>query len=305
MEWLERQAFDGVLMDCQMPVMDGYEATRRLRAQERFAQLPILAMTANAMIGDREKVLEAGMNEHISKPINVNDMFTTMARWITPSEPIEAPVRDAGVDAKGEEALPELEGIDTVMGLRTSQNKTRLYRKLLLKFRASEGDFSERFRAAGEDPDPQAAERCAHTLKGMAGNIGARGVQEAAQELEAACGGETGADAAQQAALLERVEVELKTVLEGLAALDQVGAGRAASGPAEVLDPERFRTLLVELRALLEDDDTDATDVVDTLLELPGIQAHAGALKQLANAVSDYAFDDALEALEALEGTLA
>ncbi|MGL1933350.1 MAG: response regulator, partial [Desulfotalea sp.] len=74
-------------MDCQMPVIDGYEATRLLRKKEEFANLPILAMTANAMAGDREKVIKAGMNDHIAKPINVEDMFQTMAKWITPSEP--------------------------------------------------------------------------------------------------------------------------------------------------------------------------------------------------------------------------
>lgn len=79
-------AFDGVLMDCQMPVMDGYEATRRLRAQPRYAQLPIIAMTANAMAGDREMALTAGMNDHISKPLNVTAMFATMSKWIRPAQ---------------------------------------------------------------------------------------------------------------------------------------------------------------------------------------------------------------------------
>ncbi|TXH87905.1 MAG: response regulator, partial [Rhodoferax sp.] len=76
--------YDGVLMDCQMPVMDGYTATREIRKNPRYKDLPILAMTANAMAGDREKVLDAGMNDHIAKPLNVNAMFTTMARWIRP-----------------------------------------------------------------------------------------------------------------------------------------------------------------------------------------------------------------------------
>ncbi len=84
LDLLEQERFDGVLMDCQMPVMDGYETTRHLRAQEKFKDLPILAMTANAMKGDREKVLSAGMNDHIAKPIKPDVMFSRMEKWIRP-----------------------------------------------------------------------------------------------------------------------------------------------------------------------------------------------------------------------------
>jgi CheY-like chemotaxis protein len=82
---LERQRFDGVLMDCQMPDMDGYEATRLLRLQPQLQKLPVIAMTANVMSGDREKVLAACMNDHIGKPINVEEVFATLARWVHPA----------------------------------------------------------------------------------------------------------------------------------------------------------------------------------------------------------------------------
>ncbi|MEO8807980.1 MAG: response regulator, partial [Burkholderiaceae bacterium] len=79
--------YDGVLMDCQMPVLDGYEATRRLRLQPQWQELPVIAMTADAMVGDREKALAAGMNDHIVKPIRVDEMFSTLARWVRPAGP--------------------------------------------------------------------------------------------------------------------------------------------------------------------------------------------------------------------------
>jgi CheY-like chemotaxis protein len=82
---LGRQHFDGVLMDCQMPVMDGYAATRALRQQPQWRELPVIAMTANAMVGDREKVLAAGMNDHVAKPIKVEELFATLARWVRPA----------------------------------------------------------------------------------------------------------------------------------------------------------------------------------------------------------------------------
>src|SRR5471032_1713082 len=79
--------YDGVLMDCQMPVMDGYDATRKLREDARYAGLPVIAMTANAMVGDKEKCLAAGMNDFIAKPIDVAQLFTTLARWVTVKNP--------------------------------------------------------------------------------------------------------------------------------------------------------------------------------------------------------------------------
>jgi CheY-like chemotaxis protein len=87
LEMLERHDYDAVLMDCQMPVMDGYAATRALRQLPRRQALPVIAMTANAMVGDRDAALAAGMNDHITKPINVNEMFATLARWVAPESP--------------------------------------------------------------------------------------------------------------------------------------------------------------------------------------------------------------------------
>jgi CheY-like chemotaxis protein len=84
LDLIARERFDAVLMDCQMPQMDGYEATRLLRLQPLLQELPIIAMTANVMSGDRERAIAAGMNDHVAKPINVDDLFATLARWIRP-----------------------------------------------------------------------------------------------------------------------------------------------------------------------------------------------------------------------------
>lgn len=297
LDLLAKQDFDGVLMDCQMPVMDGYEATRKLRVQERFKELPVLAMTANAMAGDREKVLDAGMNDHIAKPINVQKMFSIMARWITPSEPIgETAV--IGTDATdSEEKIPALPGINVTAGLATTQGKRKLYQKLLIKFRDSEADFIEQFREAQTSDDPEAATRCAHTLKGVAGNIGATDVQEAAGELESACKKNMAAEKIDR--LLENVVSALSPVLTGLAVFEQT----EFKIPVQVkaIDPEKLKLLTGRLRALLEDDDTDATEVIEELEELPGIEAHASTLKRLSKAIGGYDFEQALEELDKLE----
>jgi CheY-like chemotaxis protein len=88
LEVLERHTFDAILMDCQMPEMDGYEATRLLRLRPHLKSVPVIAMTANVMTGDREKVLAAGMTDYIAKPINVMEMFATLTRWIGRSDPL-------------------------------------------------------------------------------------------------------------------------------------------------------------------------------------------------------------------------
>ena len=299
LDMLDKESFDGVLMYCQMPVMDGYTATRNLRAQSRFKDLPILAMTANAMAGDREKVMDAGMNEHIAKPININDMFGTMAKWITPSQTIEkAEVSvDASVEVATDQGIPALEGINVAAGLRTCQGNEKLYRKLLIKFRDAQVDFVEQFRRAQASDDKEAATRTAHTLKGVAGNIGAKGVQQAAQALELACKEHVAAEEI-EVLLVDTVSV-LQPVLTALEVLDQ--AQVEASSEAGTLDMEQFAGLVDKLRTLLEDDDTDAAEVIDELDALPGIAVYSGTLKQLSRAVSDYDFDQALVELEKLE----
>jgi signal transduction histidine kinase/CheY-like chemotaxis protein len=305
LEILRKNAFDGVLMDCQMPVMDGYEATRQIRAQQCYKELPVLAMTANAMAGDRDKVLDAGMNDHISKPINVREMFAIMAKWIIPSEPVEEPIEESikenehshtGVTA-GSIEIPELPGIDIATGLATCQGNRKLYQKILIKFRHGEANFVEQFREAQQSDDPQAATRCAHTLKGVAGNIAAAEVQKAAEALESACKESKGSDEIDR--LMERVSLALSPVLAGLERITETPASSEKS--VEALNPEKFQSLLVQLRELLEDDDTDSSEIIETLEELPGIEIYLSELKRLSKAVDAYDFEMALEELDKLQ----
>ena len=177
--------FDGVLMDCQMPVMDGYTATREIRKNPAWKDFPVIAMTANAMAGDREKVIESGMIDHIAKPLNIGEMFGTLAKWIVPANP-STPAKSDNLKSTGADALPELPGIDTQAGLATCMGNMKLYKRLLVKFRDSNADFDKQFAAARQGADPDATIRLAHTIKGTAGNIGARGIMTAAGELELA-----------------------------------------------------------------------------------------------------------------------
>jgi PAS domain S-box-containing protein len=291
-------AFDGVLMDCQMPVMDGYTATREIRKNPAFKDLPIIAMTANAMSGDREKVIEAGMWDHIAKPLNVAEMYATIAKWVKPSG--TAIVAEVAAPAKQQSVggLPPLPGIDVKAGMATTMNNEKLYTRMLIKFRDSQGSFSELFAAARQDSDPSAAERAAHTLMGTAGNIGAYGVQAAAGELEHACS--AGKDAAEIDELLAKVLSELEPVVAGQQQIGGVESAAASNAPA--IPKEELQAALVKLAALLEDNDSAAGDLLSELLDKIEGSPQARALKPVADAINDYDFDEALEKLKTISG---
>ncbi len=198
---------DGVLMDIQMPVMDGYSATQALRRDERFQALPIIAMTANAMVSDRAKAAQMGMTDHIAKPIDVTSMFATMEKWIKPSlfaakspelvtQSVHTRSEPEAIAAKAEpssdgEGLAPIDGLDQTKGLAICNGKWSLYRRLLKKYVDGQRDFAALFNGAA---DAEEARRIAHTLKGVSGNIGATGVQAEAAALEQACRNGEGAE---------------------------------------------------------------------------------------------------------------
>jgi CheY-like chemotaxis protein len=299
--------FDGVLMDCQMPVMDGYTATRRIRMNPAFKDLPVIAMTANAMAGDREKVIAAGMWDHIAKPLDVAEMFSTIAKWIKPVKVgaggTAQPPRPATGSVPGN-AVPEfpaLPGIDVKAGLATTMNNAGLYTRMLVKFRAGQRNFADLFAAARQGGDPAAPTRCAHTLKGTAGNIGAKGVQAAAAALEQAC---------QQNEATGRIDELLAKTLEELApvmaGLQKVGASSGTvetaanvviGAPPQDFDAAKFAERLAHLKALLQDSDAEAADVVEAILEDAAGTPLAPALQRVARAAAEFDFDAALQAL--------
>ena len=321
--------FDGVLMDCQMPVMDGYTATREIRKLPQFEKLPIIAMTANAMAGDKEKVIEAGMWDHIAKPLNVGEMFATIAKWIKPAasqkvgagETASSPSPLAGEGrgegglilsaapasplspnpspARGEGSfgLPALPGIDVKAGMATCTNKESLYTRMLIKFRDSQGKFTELFAAAKADPDPVAPTRCAHTLKGTAGNIGAKDLQAAAAELEHAC--LEGKPAEEIETLFQKALAELAVIMPGL---EKVGAGGTAAPAAKALamPADELKAKLDKLTLLLQESDSEAGDLLSDLLDKLEGTPLARQLKTVSAAIEGFDFDEALEKLAAV-----
>jgi PAS domain S-box-containing protein len=208
---------DCILMDCQMPVMDGYEATRQLRMLPQCQDLPIIALTANAMQTDVAHCLASGMNAHISKPIRISELYATLLQWLKPSAKT-SPVVVTPLTTPTVPTLPELPGIDTLIGLNHALGKPDFYLRLLLKFRDNYArNFIKEFRESRAADDWPTAVRLVHSLKGVAATVGAKKLGEIAAELEAA----TVQQAVSQIEELEQaLEQELALVISGLLSLD-------------------------------------------------------------------------------------
>ena len=180
-----KQTFDLVLMDIQLPDMDGLEVTRRIRSQGIFSEIPIIAMTAHALVGDKEKSLQAGMNDHVTKPINPTALFRTLASWLEPSSDSSVSVSvldllDAELDFfHGFEDI-----IDAEEGLSRVGGNPKLYVKLLKKFCKDHAQDLELIHQCRANDSRKKAQRLLHTLKGVAGTIGANALEERADALE-------------------------------------------------------------------------------------------------------------------------
>ena len=250
--------YDIVLMDMQMPVMDGLDATREIRKEARFTELPIVAMTAAALDTDRQRCLEAGMNDHVAKPIDPDDLWATLLKWIPPGEraipePAEEPVAAAVEEPLRPEPdadpLSSIEGLDVEVGVKRVMGKRDFYEKLLRQFvEGAEAESVATVRAQLAEEERVAAERTAHSLKGVAGTIGAGELQARAQKLETAIEER----ALELDPLLASVEEELKRLV--VAIRDVLGVGGAEIDAAELvdLDPqviERLPELIVELES--------------------------------------------------------
>ena len=145
---LQEAEFDGVLMDMQMPVMDGVTATREIRKDPHFLNLPIIALTANVMVSEQNEFLEAGITDYIGKPIDPDRLVTALAKWVRPTKPRESIPAGQTVDAAAPEPLPDLPGVNVAASVRRIGGNVALYRSLLDKFRVSQGNFVADFRQA-------------------------------------------------------------------------------------------------------------------------------------------------------------
>ena len=180
---VEHNRYDGVLMDCQIPLMDGYAATQEIRNTLGRKNLPIIAMTANALNRDKSKALAAGMDDHISKPLNVRKMFTTISKWVKPSASFMTK-NTANTQPDTNFDLTLLNAIDTAVALSHLKGNHSLYQRLLVKFNDNESDTGDRLHEALKAGDYKTIKHIAHNVRGSAATIGAIDLQHAATDLE-------------------------------------------------------------------------------------------------------------------------
>ena len=307
LEQLDKNPFDGVLMDIQMPVMDGYSATAAIRKQQRFKQLPVIAMTANAMSGDRERALAAGMNDHIAKPINVQAMFKTMAKWITPSvatsDAASRPEQPAArsTDAPGDDQSPltAVTGFDFAAGERRAGGNRALYLKLLKRFVSDALERDSAVRAAIKSSDWSAATAEVHNLKGVSGNLSADALYQAAKALEATLRTST-PDRTTVEAQLTGMRQSLDQAVAAATALldeeDQTESEAVAVTQAIPLPAGQAEAIASQLRAACEMG--DLTELTKIIGQLPPGSHYTNKIEQLADAFDFEALSRLADAME-------
>ena len=299
---LRKGRFDIVLMDIQMPVMDGLEATRKIRkSRAKYRDVTIIAMTAQAMKEDFEISSQAGMNDHITKPINPGVLYETLLKWIKPGEShvsLKTPTEYRSSTKEPLGVFPELPGIDTEAGLQRMGGDPNRYRKLLQRFLANHGGILEEVEEACKAGDEETAIRLAHTLKGVAGNIGARQVQLDAGELETTL---KTSDKDRLDERLSTVKTSLQTVLSAIDTLPEDTPIQTLDTPAvtQPVDPQKLAPLLSELIQTLEEGDTKSLEVMSQLknqLKAAGMDT-LEEVQAIEDYIDGYDFDAAIENL--------
>jgi two-component system, sensor histidine kinase and response regulator len=287
--------WDVVLMDVQMPEMDGYQATARIRSEKRFANLPIIAMTAHATVEERARCLEAGMNDHVAKPIDPPALFNTVARYCRVSPEREAAPETAQVASATSSGLPVVAGLSTADGLRRVAGNAKLYRSLLQQFVDGQSEVTERIRESLGAGESAVAERLAHTVKGVAGTIGAAGIQAVAGELEKAIREQ--ASSSQVEALRVRLGETLGALVAALGPQlgGQVPAASVAAPP--VADLDALRPAVERLARLLGESDATAIDELESHGAMLRALFTPDGFAAFERLVTSYTFDEALDAL--------
>jgi CheY-like chemotaxis protein/HPt (histidine-containing phosphotransfer) domain-containing protein len=286
-----RGAFDVLLMDLQMPDMDGYTAVAHVRADERFRALPVIAMTAHALAEERERCLAAGMNDHIAKPIDPDVMFRTLQRWVSGKvTPGEMPPSHMPSGSKLD--VPELPGVDLGEALRRVAGNAELLGELLRKYARGQAGVPQAIRDALACGDRALAERLAHTAKGVSGNIGAKAAQESAAALEAAIRGHR-----ESAAMIDGFERLVRPTIEAIAKWS-AETSVAASALCREAQSADVITTMADFVRFLEEGSAQAVDHFARHAELLRKSTGNARYDRIGQLLENFDFEGALSELQ-------
>jgi len=301
LEAVQKSGYDAVLMDINMPEMDGYAVTRKIRQLPGFRDLPIIAMTANAMAGDREKALAAGMNDHVAKPIDVRELLNALRTWIKPASkkffqpsPLANKRIDTGALFQDWGPLP---GINIQEGLDRLTGDSLLYRDLLIKFAGNQADTADKIQQALDANDMETAQRLVHTVKGVSGNISATFVFESATRLGNALKSK---DMQTVMALMPDFSARLSDVVQGINRLETAKKDTAQQQNSPAPDSGALKFQLITLQKMLDENNTKAVGMVRQIRNLIPESSMENLVDQLSREIGEYNFDDALNTLQHL-----
>ncbi len=293
-EKVSQYPFNAVLMDIQMPEMDGYEATRRIRQNPRFSieKLPIIAMTAHALSGEREKAIQIGLNDYIAKPIDVGLLTNVLLRWIAPNWESQQPFVEKQI-ATATPTLATHQVLDTQTALARLGNQQGLYLRLLAMLRDNHANLGYQIRAAIQENDLEVAHRLAHTLKGLAASVGAKELSECARELELSLAHSQ----------TENLSLQTDTVISlfqtTLSAAEKIlqSAPPDSAHQTEKIESSKLKEQIESLKILLAESNAEAVNQIDRLQK--GLNEElSGELTSIQKRIQQYDFENALRELQ-------
>ncbi len=292
---IEKETFQAVLMDIQMPGLDGYQVTAKIRSDPRFTaeKLPIIAMTAHALNGEREKPLRAGLNDYLSKPVDVNQLTSLLLHWLVPASALD-PEKQTVKDAPENLLVDKLPSLDTQKALERIGNDLALYWRLLVAFQRDHAEDLQKIRQAVQWNDLALARLIAHSLKGLSGTIGASSLMEIATQLEIilAAGNQPAAG------LLEQAESLLTTIVTDISQAKEFQV--VAEAPLAIKNIDSLASQLRQLAVCLKENDGKATLLMPSILSLAKGSDLFDEIEELERFVCRYEYERALQSLQTL-----